>query len=350
MIFVGDVAIARGDVFTHRDFPGQFARLPLCVNLEGAVLGRLKVEALSEGICNDDGWSRSFAGFRLGPVFLANNHILDISGGIDSTVTHLASLGLDAFGAGVNEDAAFTPARCMSGDTEYALIGAGWPVIGCKPAKGSQPGVCPLDGEALKAMVAEIRRDSPETRVVTALHWNYEFERYPQPGHRQLAMDLIDEGAYAVIGHHPHVAGPVERYRERTIVYSLGNWAFSYGKHFLGKLRFPEASFRQIAVELGENSDVVHYATFVPPSEIVYEKSELIADAPFGARAPFEGATHKEYSEWFRANRYKKRGLPVYYEYESTLSNWVRDRFVSCRQAVIDTAVVLRLKSLKRSG
>ena len=43
-----------------------------------------------------------------------------------------------------------------------------------------------------------------------------------------LAHRLIDAGASAVIGAHPHVTQPIETYRGRPIVYSLGNFVFDY--------------------------------------------------------------------------------------------------------------------------
>jgi hypothetical protein len=49
------------------------------------------------------------------------------------------------------------------------------------------------------------------------IHGNYEFELYPQPAHRQLALELIDAGVHSVIFHHPHRVGPVERYKRRSL-------------------------------------------------------------------------------------------------------------------------------------
>ena len=349
MIFVGDVAIAEGDSFTQSGFPPEFANKPLCVNLEGAVPSSSRGGHASKGVANEESWIRSFRGFRLGPVFLANNHVQDVPGGIASTVKHLRSVGLEWFGAGDCQQSASAAVSCVSDNINYSLVGAGWPVIGCKPAKGLRDGVCGLDGEWLKESVRSILKLSPDSRVVVVLHWNYEFERFPQPGHRKLALDLIDSGAYAVVGHHPHIAGPVERYKDRTIAYSLGNWAFSYGRHFDGRLRFPEASFQQLAVELGANEDVLHYAHFEPPSRIKYERAQSINDPALLSRASFEGASDVEYAEWFKKNRVKKKALPIYYDYRSSLSNSLRDHFVAGRQLLIDSAVRVGLKSLRRS-
>jgi poly-gamma-glutamate synthesis protein (capsule biosynthesis protein) len=39
-----------------------------------------------------------------------------------------------------------------------------------------------------------------------------------------LGRSIIDAGATVVLGHHPHVARPVERYKSGVIAYSLGNF------------------------------------------------------------------------------------------------------------------------------
>jgi hypothetical protein len=45
----------------------------------------------------------------------------------------------------------------------------------------------------------------------------------------EFAHSMIDAGADIVLGHGPHVARPVELYRDRLIAYSLGNFATYYG-------------------------------------------------------------------------------------------------------------------------
>jgi poly-gamma-glutamate capsule biosynthesis protein CapA/YwtB (metallophosphatase superfamily) len=57
-------------------------------------------------------------------------------------------------------------------------------------------------------------------------HWGWENEPGPSARQRELARALIDAGADAVIGSHPHVTQGVEMYRGRPIVYSLGNFVF----------------------------------------------------------------------------------------------------------------------------
>lgn len=346
MIFVGDVAILEGEVFEGRNFPSEFSLLPICLNLEGPI--SLSGTALGWGVVNAANWLSSFPGNAAKVAFIGNNHISDLDNGIVDTQRWLSDAGISSFGAGANEAAARAAVRCASGAETYTLLGAGWPVIGCKPASAQSPGVNPLDATFLREEVRRLSGEARGTRVVVVLHWNYEFERYPQPAHRKLAMNLIDAGAYAVIGHHPHIVGPMERYKGRTIAYSLGNWAFSYGRHFAGRLRFPPSSFHQIAIELGRTKDIVHHTQFVPPVYIEYSFSEDISSDKFSLKPEFEGLSHKEYITLFKKKRIKRKLLPIYKNPEQGISNAFRDFWVAKRQKIIDTAAKTGIKRMHR--
>lgn len=348
MIFIGDVAIAPREKFTHLGFPSNFLRSPLCPNLEGAVSTE-DVE-LDWGVCNSPDWLKSFSDFVLGPVFLSNNHIHDLPSGVEKTLKQLGAHGFTVFGAGKNEVSASDSVIFSAGETAYALLGFGWPVIGCNSAGRYSSGINRMEGCRVRQLTRLALETHPSKRIVVVMHWNYEFERYPQPGHRKLAMELIDAGVHAVIGHHPHIVGPVERYRGRTIAYSLGNWAFSYGRFFGGKLRFPESSFHQIAVELGETKDAVHHARFSPPSTVIYEFSEDVASQKFSLKPEFEGYSHPEYIRWFRKHRVKRKGLPIYKESDASIGNLLRDRWVALRQVLVDAAAKTGIKPMRRSA
>lgn len=345
MIFVGDVAIAHHDQFTFSGFPEHLLHLPWCVNLEGAITD--SGAAPGWGVYNSSTWTESFEEVRLGPVFLGNNHIHDVADGVNATLDRLAAFGLPAFGAGRDEKAAARPIHFEFGNLVYVLLGYGWPVIGCRQSKRDSPGVNRLEGQRIRVQLEAAMAKYPDARFVVVLHGNYEFERYPQPGHRRLARELIDMGAYAVVGHHPHIVGPVERYRGRTIAYSLGNWAFSYGRFFDGRLKFHEISFHQIALELGDNGDTVHHARFTPPALVEYVHSEPVDNTALTLQAEFEGMSDQEYVGWFKAHRLKRKGLPVYLHSDDTLSNRLRDFWVRTRQVVVDLAAKTGLKPMR---
>lgn len=344
MIFVGDVAIASGDRFTHSGIPMEMLSDQWCVNLEGAVSASR--QAIDWGVYNSTDWTDSFGGLSVELVFLGNNHVTDLKNGIAGTIDALAPKGMTSFGAGSDAGSAARHLVVNSGSHSYVLLGFGWSVVGCRPAR-TEAGVNPLEGGHVLRSVRAAKLEHPNARIVVVAHWNYEFEPYPQPAHRSLAHAMIDSGVYAVIGHHPHIVGPVERYKGRTIAYSLGNWAFSYGRHFGGRLQFPESSFEQIALQLGDD-DRVHHARFSPPTHIEYQSSEFVREKSFSLRPVFEGLTHAEYIEWFRKNRVKRKGLPVYVDPHDSMSNRLRDGWVSLRQVGIDTAAKLGLKSMRR--
>jgi len=58
------------------------------------------------------------------------------------------------------------------------------------------------------------------------MHWGWEHEGKASQRQRQLARVMIDAGADAVVGGHPHVTQDVEQYKGKPIIYSLGNFLF----------------------------------------------------------------------------------------------------------------------------
>ncbi|MCR4307966.1 MAG: CapA family protein [Candidatus Berkelbacteria bacterium] len=347
MIIAGDVAIAHDDLIKFDGFPERVYQIPWCVNLEGAISPHPAPRMW--GTYNSPDWIESFEGFKIGPVFTANNHIHDTLDGISLTYSWLSERGLAMVGAGINSELATRAENISSGEFDYSVLGFGWPVIGCSPVKTGRPGINSFETKSVRSQARRQLSDASNHRVIILIHANYEFEKYPQPAHRKLAMELIDMGVYSVIFHHPHVVGPIERYRDRLIAYSLGNWAFSYGRFFDGKLKFPESSFHQIAVELGDSEPVIHHANFSPPSNVTYDFSERFSSRDFTLRPEFEGYSHKEYINWFRKNRIKRKGLPVYKDPDAHFGNAIRDQWVRCRQVIIDLAAKSGLKKMRNA-
>lgn len=349
MIIAGDVALAHDEKFRFVGFPSELLKAQLCLNLEGPIL-QTDAEVPSWGVYNSHSWTKSFEGWRLTAVSLANNHIHDVADGIGRTIRTLRSSGLETVGAGASRAASALPTVLQENDQTFTLLAFGWSVIGCRGATSDSPGVNPLLRLNVLRQAHDALSNAPTTRAVVILHANYEFEPYPQPAHRRLAHELIEMGVYSVVFHHSHVAGPVERVAGRTVAYGLGNWAFSYGRFFRGKLRLPPSSFAQLALELSYGGDRLHTATFRPPSLVEYEAGEGVHSEYFSRKAEFEGLNHEDYEDWFRANRVKRRGLPIYSSSENTLGNAVRDLWVSGRQKALDCASRHGWKAMRRSS
>jgi len=62
--------------------------------------------------------------------------------------------------------------------------------------------------------------------VIPFMHWGWERERQPSARQRQLAHLMIDAGAAAVVGGHPHVTQGADLYKGKPIIWSLGNFVF----------------------------------------------------------------------------------------------------------------------------
>jgi poly-gamma-glutamate synthesis protein (capsule biosynthesis protein) len=87
------------------------------------------------------------------------------------------------------------------------------------------PGTPPYAEGDLESICADVRRLKAEGAVViVSMHWGEEF--VSRPSEREIAMGhaIIDAGAAAILGHHPHVTRPVELYKNALIAHSLGNF------------------------------------------------------------------------------------------------------------------------------
>src|SRR5579875_4002716 len=62
--------------------------------------------------------------------------------------------------------------------------------------------------------------------VIVSMHNGVEYQPRPNKAQVAFAHAAIDAGASLVIGHHPHVVQPQEKYKHGLIFYSLGNLVF----------------------------------------------------------------------------------------------------------------------------
>lgn len=62
--------------------------------------------------------------------------------------------------------------------------------------------------------------------VIVNIHWGTEYEHQYNKHQQAIGRALVDSGADAIIGHHPHVVQGMEIYQGKPIFYSLGNFIF----------------------------------------------------------------------------------------------------------------------------
>ena len=167
------------------------------------------------------------AGFDV--MNLANNHLMDYGKeALISTLNILDSLGIRHCGAGLNYEEAHKPALFELNGTTVAFLGYSLTFPSEFWATDSRAGTAyPRDKSVIKAIkhceeIADI--------TVVSFHWGGELRSTPKEYQKHFAHLSINAGADLILGHHPHVLQGIEIYKNRLIIYSLGNFAFAqYG-------------------------------------------------------------------------------------------------------------------------
>lgn len=65
--------------------------------------------------------------------------------------------------------------------------------------------------------------------VIVSCHWGDEFIKRPKYSVIQLAQKMINAGSSLILGHHPHVVQPIEKFNSGIVAYSLGNFVTDMG-------------------------------------------------------------------------------------------------------------------------
>lgn len=77
-----------------------------------------------------------------------------------------------------------------------------------------------------KDIEREINRQPQDAYRIAFVHWGNEFINRPSSPQKKFAHWLVDAGFDIVIGMHPHVLQGYEKYNNKYIFYSLGNFVF----------------------------------------------------------------------------------------------------------------------------
>lgn len=160
-------------------------------------------------------------------VTLANNHVLDYgTEALADTFHTLDDAGIAYMGAGKTVKRAEKLILKKAGGRTFGFLAASrvFPVASWN-VENQAPGVLSAyDPTRLLAAVAKARGRCDYLCVY--VHWGIERNTTPEPYQTELAHALIDAGADAVVGAHPHVLQGVELYQGKPIFYSLGNFIF----------------------------------------------------------------------------------------------------------------------------
>lgn len=181
------------------------------VNLESPFLSPCPVTTQGMKFCADPAHIDGLELAGIDVVNLANNHYRDHGqAGIDATLTTLKQNGYAA-----------------SGWNQTALLnsrGLSFAFLGYCPVCGGDESLAGAGRERLALDIEAAQRSADV--VIVSFHWGEEYQAEPLSEQRELGRAAVDLGADLVLGHHPHWVQPVEIYRGKLIVYSLGNFVF----------------------------------------------------------------------------------------------------------------------------
>lgn len=162
-------------------------------------------------------------------VSLANNHSMDYGAdGLVGELEKLESAEIPYFGGGRNLQTARQPVLFLRNGQRVALLGYNGFQTENYEATSTTPGVAPLRIDVVEQDIRQAKEKYKADFVIPYVHWGPELVSQPYEWQRTMARQMIDAGAAAVIGAHPHITQTVETYRGKPIVYSLGNFVFDY--------------------------------------------------------------------------------------------------------------------------
>ncbi|HEU0051013.1 MAG TPA: CapA family protein [Patescibacteria group bacterium] len=223
VLFVGDLMLdrnvrARTALSKNPLYP--FAHLPehwfssfdyAVANLEGPVTEERRPPEKTIDFQFDPSVVGILKSVGIRAVSQANNHTYDqgLIGFSDSR-TRLQGGGLLVFGDQIHDDDRALTTSTIRGE-RFAFLGFNVTDRALDQTQAAQ----------------EIKKARAEADcVIVMMHWGQEYRDRPEPQTRLLAHWLIDQGADAVIGGHPHWVQGIESYHHHPILYSLGNFVF----------------------------------------------------------------------------------------------------------------------------
>lgn len=159
-------------------------------------------------------------------VGLANNHSGDYGPrAFSEMLGHLERQGIRYFGGGRNLSEAHQPLLIERNGLRIALLGYDDFFPRSFEAQTDLPGVAWAEESHIRFDIAAARRLGADL-VIPVMHWGWEYETEGNRYQRALAYRMIEAGADAVMGGHPHVLQDVEVYQGKPIVYGIGNFLF----------------------------------------------------------------------------------------------------------------------------
>ena len=234
MVFVGDVMLADGPGRLIRSGQDPFRHVAAALKDADITIGNLECVIASTGKPETKPYTfrAPKQSLRLlkkyfSAVSLANNHSGDFGKGAFSEMLNLLEQHqIPYFGGGRHLRAAHQAYIREIRGKRIAILG----YYGLFPrsfeALDDAPGIAWLDEDMVQEAIQHTKQALAVDLLIVCPHWGWEYQKLASPRQRQMARLMIDAGADAVVGGHPHVTQDIVVYRGKPIFYSLGNFVF----------------------------------------------------------------------------------------------------------------------------
>lgn len=174
----------------------------------------------------------TFAGFDI--LSLANNHAFDYTGeALEDCLTRLSKAGISYVGAGFTENEAYSPViKEIDGPADSPQVKIAFLAytnLGPETWRATEEnsGIAWISKDNFEKIKKDIENAKSQADIlVVSLHSGEEYQKTPTQFQIEFSKMAIDAGADLVVGHHPHVIQPNEKYGNGYIFYSLGNFIF----------------------------------------------------------------------------------------------------------------------------
>jgi poly-gamma-glutamate synthesis protein (capsule biosynthesis protein) len=234
LLFVGDVMLADGpgkliraghDPFTR--FASSFRQADLSIgNLECVISAKGKAESKPYTF-RAPGRALPLLKKYFSAVSLANNHSGDFGkAAFADMLGSLEKQQISYFGGGRNLRDAHRPFVREIKGKRIGLLSYNGFFPRSFEALPDSPGHAWLDEDYVIDGIRKAKQDYGVDFLVVYPHWGWEYQKTASERQVRMAHLMIDAGADAVVGGHPHVTQNIEIYQGKPIFYSLGNFVF----------------------------------------------------------------------------------------------------------------------------
>ena len=177
---------------------------------------------------SNPGYAKAMVKAGITIVNLANNHIFDAGEiGFLDTISYLEDANIFICGAGKDIKSARKGSLIQNNGIKFVFLGyTQYCDLRYASIAADYPGILPLD---LNLIIKDIENTKKiGDFVFINLHWGLNNKYSVHSKQIEIAHELINAGADGIIGHHSHVVQGIEIYKQKPILYSLGNFIFGH--------------------------------------------------------------------------------------------------------------------------